>query len=1033
MDFDTSTTRTALNDYWRWCVLPRLWLNRITIPEHLLPHWQLLPRECLAQGVLSKADCPEHANIWIAPFVAMREDGAYVVPLWLPAVMDNQGHLTPKPNAWPWVPTCLLQPEVTPWAIGEVSACALGLLEAEQKPWTNWGEYWEFGRRLLNRCSDGQWYAKLHAAGFQIQEAGAIVSISEWVSAQPAYADWCQADFGQVLQRACQRLDSPSEHSAAEVSAEHLAYITMSSLPYSSERGDTLRQLNRLSVNDWHVVRVGDTATAAPILTTYLTTQWALAWLAGKPAPKSWLLCADSVRAAALQFAPQSIQDHTLHTWWGIPVGAVFDEVIPKTALFLSHAAHHFGETLTMDTVELRLKEAAEAAYQAVLWCDQHIQAHAKLFVPDPSGGVDAGAMSVNMALEDQAVAEKEMALDAQYQALIDVVSAWSAYAPVQRFLGWRQRFAVLQPGLRDAIWGFYEQTIARTCIAHLLPWDERAFDFGRGLLSQVQHQLSRVQQQRAVLQEHGKAARRQQDANKAEWRAFVAAIPSSLRLQLSLTEDAPPCARASLEKRVDATVRRDWFWLTCHQATYQAIVEERLFEHPYRVVNRHELPIVPPLDIAVFDEAQACTLAECVPVLRQAQRVVVAGDVQQAQQYPATLPVYDEQDVRCFGLDDACIEEWQQSGLLGSARSMMTFAEATDALSYLDEFGMLRLAHSALSTHQRPQSLLNLLSALSPEKNRLAGVSVDAPALLAIGLKGQAHQPQFGQNMQEAHGVARWVQRQCQLGQAVEDIAVYTPYVAQAALLKNLLPQHTILTGIEMPHRLFDTIVCSPVITLECARPLLLESDPTSLIAALWRVGKTFVWIGDVDLCDPQTHGVLGTLGKHMVQMPKDEDAIAVYTNTQGRPLPSFQIQDVAALMQFWAKLLNDARHHLVLVSPVIDATLFEQFTECAAFVAAKGRGVQCTVITQNNQIKSLSKKSTQAVACWSSKYISSGWLAVDEQQLYELPFSLFAPRKYPACGVYWQAYASERIRWLNAHAISHAIRKITDTTVVS
>lgn len=291
-------------------------------------------------------------------------------------------------------------------------------------------------------------------------------------------------------------------------------------------------------------------------------------------------------------------------------------------------------------------------------------------------------------------------------------------------------------------------------------------------------------------------------------------------------------------------------------------------------------------VDLMIVDEAGQAPPHRSIPLLGLARRAVIVGDVHQLKPIVTLDQRFGETLAFRSGLSEDDLEEVSRRGLGLHGGSMMraaiTSSNASD--SGAAERGILLRRHFRCTA-----SIIAYCNELVYRNRLIPCVADDAsPPFPHLGYAHLRSMPQRAgaswRNPIEAAAIARWIGDNERAilkaygsgeAQTIDKlVAVVTPFAAQKALVRTkvrqLLGNRATAITIDTVHALqgaeCPVVIFSPTVTADAASaPPFFDREPNLLNVAVSRARRSFIFFGDMRLCDRSKPTPLGLLGRHL------------------------------------------------------------------------------------------------------------------------------------------------------------------------
>lgn len=1046
---DAAPTTQQFLAYWLHTGWLRQCCNHQLLPDALRPFMHLVAQADLKKGELPKRKrWLKEGPLWIAPFVGINDQKAWCVPVWLEVTITRQKKLHCATHTLPWIPEMLWETGVlthTP----QFEAALAQLGEPEQHTpdadsAARWEQLWSHTHTLLQESTQGTWRSMLAEAGFVLQKEGGVFAAQAFLEHMGVGEPLGRHEQG-LLGRAHARIQGVAIGQAglgATPASTHTVHAAhMSPTPLSPQTRAALQRVLTLPQNDWHVIESPYLKVSQEVFQAWACSTWVAHALSidGTGPGQRVVLTTDPKRAQTLAFTPKADPKHPLHRWWGNNLSQARDQgtdpaLWPAPATYQKNASEYFQIpwqswdqvcTLLSDRLTQRLDQLKDWSQ----WLASTAQEP-----PEP------GASKTTLA------SEQNVLLQRQHQQLIQAITAWPVFVR-QKGLWWRRHLPFGRKGLRDQIFVFYERFLLG-----LLSWEEDAFQEGSALAPLLQHRLQRLMHERSQARSTLQKNTPNLQSTSNSW---LEKLPERLKNSLAGHEAN---GHQQPEEVLDRSLREEAFWLGLHlkeaqwlraceqhatqeanrsatphdpkadpaQTTQASPTPPPQFEWPWDTRTLHE---VSPNGTAMLwvDGAQDTSLSALMPWLLHTQQAVLCGDLTQSTG-PSGSTLYQPWDAARYHLvhGDDDVDVIEQMGLGLSCPSALVLATLTGAFQHRDDFGITHPETSWVGdAHVQPGALASCLKHLgryNPPLNMDPEGAI--PSVSIVPLKTTRHDVHQGVNLQEAYGALHWLTQHADRSQW----SVFTPCVHQAAWLKARLSLHAVHSPADFPHTTSkNTLLCLGTNT-QHHRPFFLDAHPAFLQRVLAQTEEQLVVLGDMACCDPNTNAPMGQLGTLLRQAPVHPKAILAYTNQQGKLLPTFTINDREALQAFWVRLLERAQNSITLAAdPISPERFFDVFGLIQTHEACQ-KGLALHLLTTHEALKPLKDSMPEALKrlhVATTRLLATNYIIVDDHELYELPESLLSNGAFPRQGVYWQAYANERIKNLKQSTYQEATRE--------
>jgi hypothetical protein len=245
----------------------------------------------------------------IAPVVAQRryqygrqgsrDDKNAIAPLWIPALLEENGKLWPAlDNPYPWICRDLLEPTNSDVVIGTLENLDghfdRELVNKDDRGEITWMQVLEYGKELLAAVSEHQWQAILEAANYQCLPRGIIKMerVSKGVSSHilKVYDHLLASPISLPLLSAYTSLDPSvtqkafSQEQSIEYSQNHLGHVS-SQYPLSPSQREAISHIFEVKTGEILAINGPPGTGKTTLLHDIIATNWIKAALAETKPP----------------------------------------------------------------------------------------------------------------------------------------------------------------------------------------------------------------------------------------------------------------------------------------------------------------------------------------------------------------------------------------------------------------------------------------------------------------------------------------------------------------------------------------------------------------------------------------------------------------------------------------------------------------------------------------------------------------------------------------------------------------------------
>lgn len=325
---------------------------------------------------------------------------------------------------------------------------------------------------------------------------------------------------------------------------------------------------------------------------------------------------------------------------------------------------------------------------------------------------------------------------------------------------------------------------------------------------------------------------------------------------------------RSKVEKAWQAWSQKMMPGVLASRQSMQFAISHKLFNMALAYWQQHEPTTqwftinpnaVQAYDLLIIDSAHRYLPQQIAPYLTQAKRAIFMGDNQEYEAMPAISSIAEERALAKHQLqDEDIIEQMHYKGMLQSIGNAFQVA----------------LANSNVISCQLPSRILyhpaiNQVLRINKKTLQVTEKFNEGDGLHLLDKPGNCEKQgnEFVNELQAA-AIVDWL-LQGPLRARLADIQIMTPFNLQQQVLLAKLQAAGIACPVydfqNLPSRVCDYVIFSPVMTLGMQRPFLFDRGEQHFYRMMVRASRGFWIVGDKRIFDPKTHSPSGQIAKHL------------------------------------------------------------------------------------------------------------------------------------------------------------------------